>query len=57
MRRFKKENYDILNEYFSKEKYPTYLMKKEICEKTRLSIDQVNAWFKQKRYKYFKCHD
>ncbi len=40
----------ILNDCFNSNNYPGYETKVEIANSIRLTIKQVEDWFKQKRY-------
>jgi len=48
---FSQEQVVVLNEYYLISRYPSPEIKKQLSEKFSVSVQQIDKWFINKRYK------
>ena len=48
---FTQEQVVVLNEYYLLSRYPSQEVKKQLSEKFSVSVQQIDKWFIDKRYK------
>jgi len=48
---FSSNQLNILNDYYALSRYPSLEVKKEISDKISISVQQIDKWFINRRYK------